>query len=150
MPSMLSHNPSEQQRSPASWRHCCMLIPYLFRHPIFNPFTVYGSSFTFFCSFPICPSHQYIVQLQLITLRLSPWPLASSAVSSRVLHTHIFDGQEISRADWPTGEIPSFKLFESDKTFAFLDIGPLSKGHAVGVEAIQSSSLDCSRLGPIR
>ncbi|KAI1165300.1 HIT-like domain-containing protein [Nemania serpens] len=29
------------------------------------------------------------------------------------------------------GEIPSFKLFESDKTLAFLDIGPLSKGHAV-------------------
>jgi diadenosine tetraphosphate (Ap4A) HIT family hydrolase len=29
------------------------------------------------------------------------------------------------------GEIPSFKLFESDKTFAFLDIGPLSKGHAL-------------------
>lgn len=29
------------------------------------------------------------------------------------------------------GEIPSFKLFESDKTLAFLDIQPLSKGHAV-------------------
>ncbi|KAM0550640.1 hypothetical protein ACHAPJ_008899 [Fusarium lateritium] len=29
------------------------------------------------------------------------------------------------------GEIPSFKLFESDKTLAFLDIGPLSKGHAL-------------------
>jgi diadenosine tetraphosphate (Ap4A) HIT family hydrolase len=29
------------------------------------------------------------------------------------------------------GEIPCFKLFESDKTLAFLDIGPLSKGHAV-------------------
>ncbi|RKL15194.1 hypothetical protein BFJ68_g5831 [Fusarium oxysporum] len=28
------------------------------------------------------------------------------------------------------GDIPSFKLFESDKTLAFLDIGPLSKGHA--------------------
>ncbi|KAJ8128986.1 hypothetical protein O1611_g4645 [Lasiodiplodia mahajangana] len=28
-------------------------------------------------------------------------------------------------------EIPSFKLFESEKTLAFLDIGPLSKGHAV-------------------
>lgn len=30
-----------------------------------------------------------------------------------------------------TGDIPSFKLFESDKTLAFLDINPLSKGHAV-------------------
>ncbi|KAF4970382.1 hypothetical protein FSARC_2575 [Fusarium sarcochroum] len=29
------------------------------------------------------------------------------------------------------GEIPSMKLFESDKTLAFLDIGPLSKGHAL-------------------
>ncbi|KAL4729650.1 Adenosine 5'-monophosphoramidase [Fusarium chlamydosporum] len=29
------------------------------------------------------------------------------------------------------GEIPSFKLFESEKTLAFLDIGPLSKGHAL-------------------
>ncbi|TVY46641.1 Hit family protein [Lachnellula occidentalis] len=29
------------------------------------------------------------------------------------------------------GDIPSFKLFESDKVFAFLDINPLSKGHAV-------------------
>jgi diadenosine tetraphosphate (Ap4A) HIT family hydrolase len=30
-----------------------------------------------------------------------------------------------------TGEIPSMKLFESDKVFAFLDINPLSYGHAV-------------------
>ncbi|KAI9822334.1 MAG: Adenosine 5'-monophosphoramidase [Pycnora praestabilis] len=29
------------------------------------------------------------------------------------------------------GDIPSFKLFESDKAFAFLDIQPLSKGHAM-------------------
>ncbi|KAL2751943.1 hypothetical protein ACRALDRAFT_2114924 [Sodiomyces alcalophilus JCM 7366] len=29
------------------------------------------------------------------------------------------------------GEIPSFKLFESDKTLAFLDINPLSRGHAL-------------------
>ena len=27
------------------------------------------------------------------------------------------------------------KLFESEKTFAFLDISPLSKGHAVSREA---------------
>lgn len=31
------------------------------------------------------------------------------------------------------GEIPSFKLFENDKVFAFLDIQPLSRGHAVSV-----------------
>ncbi|KAG8624930.1 hypothetical protein KVT40_006681 [Elsinoe batatas] len=29
------------------------------------------------------------------------------------------------------GDIPSMKLFESDKTFAFLDINPLSYGHAL-------------------
>ena len=30
-----------------------------------------------------------------------------------------------------SGEIPSFKLFESERVLAFLDIQPLSKGHAV-------------------
>ncbi|KIW76356.1 hypothetical protein AYO20_00990 [Fonsecaea nubica] len=29
------------------------------------------------------------------------------------------------------GEIPSFKLFESEKVLAFLDIQPLSRGHAL-------------------
>lgn len=29
------------------------------------------------------------------------------------------------------GEIPSFKLYESDKVLAFLDINPLSRGHAL-------------------
>ncbi|KLU85389.1 hypothetical protein MAPG_04415 [Magnaporthiopsis poae ATCC 64411] len=29
------------------------------------------------------------------------------------------------------GEIPSFKLYESDKIFAFLDINPLTKGHTL-------------------
>ncbi|KAF1817666.1 HIT-like protein [Eremomyces bilateralis CBS 781.70] len=29
------------------------------------------------------------------------------------------------------GEIPSIKLFESEKTLAFLDINPLSKGHSL-------------------
>ncbi|KAF9731392.1 hypothetical protein PMIN06_003157 [Paraphaeosphaeria minitans] len=29
------------------------------------------------------------------------------------------------------GEIPSLKLFESEKTLAFLDIGPLSRGHSL-------------------
>lgn len=33
--------------------------------------------------------------------------------------------------DRSTGEIPSFKLFENDKVLAFLDIQPLSRGHAV-------------------
>ena len=34
-------------------------------------------------------------------------------------------------ADPKPGEIPSMKIFESEKTLAFLDIGPLSKGHSV-------------------
>jgi len=29
------------------------------------------------------------------------------------------------------GDIPSLKLFESERVFAFLDIQPLSQGHAV-------------------
>ena len=30
-----------------------------------------------------------------------------------------------------SGEIPSMKLFESEKTLAFMDIGPLALGHSV-------------------
>ena len=29
------------------------------------------------------------------------------------------------------GEIPSFKVYEDDKTFAFADINPVSKGHTL-------------------
>ncbi|BFZ56286.1 Adenosine 5'-monophosphoramidase [Savitreella phatthalungensis] len=29
------------------------------------------------------------------------------------------------------GEIPSFKLIETAKSYAFLDVGPLAKGHAL-------------------
>lgn len=29
------------------------------------------------------------------------------------------------------GEVPSFKLYENDKTFAFMDINPISPGHAL-------------------
>ncbi|CAD0022344.1 unnamed protein product [Aureobasidium pullulans] len=35
-----------------------------------------------------------------------------------------------------TGEIPSMKLFESEKVFAFLDINPLSYGHAKIAQAV--------------
>ncbi|KAH8179538.1 HIT domain-containing protein [Sarocladium implicatum] len=38
-------------------------------------------------------------------------------------------------------EIPSFKLFESDKTYAFLDIGPLSKGHALVIPKYHGAKL---------
>ena len=31
------------------------------------------------------------------------------------------------------GEIPSHKIYEDDKTFAFLDISPISEGHTLVV-----------------
>ncbi|ATY64846.1 HIT domain protein [Cordyceps militaris CM01] len=39
------------------------------------------------------------------------------------------------------GEIPCMKLFESDKTLAFLDIGPLSKGHALVIPKFHGAKL---------
>ncbi|KAJ5544562.1 hypothetical protein N7535_007041 [Penicillium sp. DV-2018c] len=39
------------------------------------------------------------------------------------------------------GEIPSFKLFESDKVFAFLDINPLSRGHALVIPKFHGEKL---------
>ncbi|KAL4875802.1 HIT-like domain-containing protein [Aspergillus karnatakaensis] len=39
------------------------------------------------------------------------------------------------------GEIPSFKLFESDKVFAFLDIQPLSRGHALVIPKYHGAKL---------
>ncbi|EER44059.1 predicted protein [Histoplasma capsulatum H143] len=42
------------------------------------------------------------------------------------------------------GELPCFKLYESERVLAFLDIMPLSRGHAVSYAlfAVISSSLD--------
>ncbi|KAI0165078.1 HIT domain-containing protein [Hypoxylon sp. FL1284] len=39
------------------------------------------------------------------------------------------------------GEIPCFKLFESDKTLAFLDINPLSRGHALVIPKFHGAKL---------
>ncbi|KAK6543201.1 Adenosine 5'-monophosphoramidase [Orbilia ellipsospora] len=39
------------------------------------------------------------------------------------------------------GEIPSFKLFESSKVYAFLDIQPLSKGHALVIPKTHGEKL---------
>ncbi|KAF9883476.1 Adenosine 5'-monophosphoramidase [Aspergillus nanangensis] len=39
------------------------------------------------------------------------------------------------------GDIPSFKLFESDKVFAFLDIQPLSRGHALVIPKFHGAKL---------
>jgi histidine triad (HIT) family protein len=40
------------------------------------------------------------------------------------------------------GEIPSFKVYEDDRVFAFLDIGPLSKGHVLVVPKEEAVTLD--------
>ncbi|KAL2194941.1 HIT-like domain-containing protein [Corynascus similis CBS 632.67] len=39
------------------------------------------------------------------------------------------------------GEIPCFKLFENEKTLAFLDINPLSKGHALVIPKFHGEKL---------
>ncbi|KAI9643316.1 Adenosine 5'-monophosphoramidase [Ciborinia camelliae] len=39
------------------------------------------------------------------------------------------------------GDIPSFKLYESEKVFAFLDINPLSRGHALVVPKFHGEKL---------
>ncbi|GAB7337415.1 hypothetical protein MBLNU457_g2757t1 [Dothideomycetes sp. NU457] len=39
------------------------------------------------------------------------------------------------------GEIPSMKLWDSEKTFAFLDINPLSYGHALVIPKIHGAKL---------
>ena len=35
------------------------------------------------------------------------------------------------------GEIPSYKIYEDEKTFAFLDINPESKGHTLVVPKVE-------------
>lgn len=40
-----------------------------------------------------------------------------------------------------TGEIPSFKISESDHFFAFLDISPLVKGHTLVIPKIETDNL---------
>lgn len=40
------------------------------------------------------------------------------------------------------GEIPSHKIYEDDKVFAFLDIGPLSTGHTLVIPKEAAPTLD--------
>ncbi|PGH29207.1 hypothetical protein GX50_08042 [[Emmonsia] crescens] len=53
------------------------------------------------------------------------------------------------------GELPCFKLFESDRVLAFLDIQPLSKGHALvipkfhGVKLTDIPDQDLAELLPV-
>jgi len=39
------------------------------------------------------------------------------------------------------GDIPSFKLIETERSFSFLDIGPLSKGHALVIPKYHAEKL---------
>jgi len=40
------------------------------------------------------------------------------------------------------GEIPSYKVYEDDHVFAFLDIGPLSEGHTLVIPRERRAQLD--------
>ena len=40
------------------------------------------------------------------------------------------------------GEIPCHKVYEDDKVFAFLDIGPLSRGHTLVIPKEPAATLD--------
>ena len=43
------------------------------------------------------------------------------------------------------GEIPSYKVYEDDHVFAFLDIGPLSDGHTLVIPKERGPSFTSSR-----
>ncbi|KAI4861245.1 hit family protein [Hypoxylon rubiginosum] len=58
---------------------------------------------------------------------------------SACIFCKIIKGNQLTRRI--IGEIPCFKLFESDKTLAFLDINPLSKGHALVIPKFHGAKL---------
>jgi histidine triad (HIT) family protein len=41
-----------------------------------------------------------------------------------------------------SGEIPSYKIYEDEQVFAFLDIGPLSEGHTLVIPKERKAQLD--------
>lgn len=55
-----------------------------------------------------------------------PPPLAQPSIFTRIIR----------------GEIPSHKVYEDDRVFAFLDIGPLSIGHTLVIPKEQVETLD--------
>merc|ERR1711939_1266782 len=63
-------------------------------------------------------------------------PFTASAMASHLTDDCIFC--KIIR-----GQIPSFKLVDTEKTYAFLDIGPLSKGHCLVIPKYHG---ECCRL----
>ena len=63
-------------------------------------------------------------------VRAPPFPLPFIFISSRT--SQLLSIQKLTTPH-ETGDIPSFKLYESEKVLAFLDINPLSRGHAVSI-----------------
>lgn len=74
-------------------------------------------------------AHQNARQLHLLQDHQGSVPVAPLMLQTRSLN--------------PTrmaGEIPSFKLVETDTVYSFLDINPLSKGHALVIPKCTSTS----------
>ncbi|CDH58902.1 hit family protein 1 [Lichtheimia corymbifera JMRC:FSU:9682] len=55
--------------------------------------------------------------------------LSSSSTRTMSTHSHLSDDCIFCKII--RGQIPSFKLVETDKSFAFMDIDPLSPGHSL-------------------
>ncbi|KAG2218019.1 hypothetical protein INT45_010816 [Circinella minor] len=64
--------------------------------------------------------------LSLLTPRL----LSRTTFFTRTMSTHSHLTDDCIFCKIIRGEIPSFKLVETDKSYSFMDIGPLSEGHA--------------------
>ncbi|KAI7852321.1 HIT-like domain-containing protein [Circinella umbellata] len=65
--------------------------------------------------------------LSLLTPRL----LSRTTFFTRTMSTHSHLTDDCIFCKIIRGEIPSFKLVETDKSYSFMDIGPLSEGHAL-------------------
>ncbi|RMZ03856.1 hypothetical protein D0864_02871 [Hortaea werneckii] len=70
--------------------------------------------------------------------------MAANCIFCRIIKVHM----RCQATDDNAGEIPSMKLYDSDKTFAFLDINPLlkltdaqSKGHALVIPKYHGAKL---------
>jgi len=73
----------------------------------------------------------FLNSIPLQRLRIIWHPLTQLVFFARSSKVSAFPYIPSSWIDKLPGDIPSFKLFESDKVLAFLDIQPLSRGHAV-------------------
>ncbi|KAI9738350.1 MAG: Adenosine 5'-monophosphoramidase [Cirrosporium novae-zelandiae] len=67
--------------------------------------------------------------------------MAAACIFCKIVKGITYAKLRFTDNEYLEGEIPSFKLFESDKVLAFLDIGPLSKGHALVVPKYHGAKL---------